>query len=85
MRLNKKEWAGALIVAGSIACFGMWLQSEMTRASFARIQRTTEDVHGTCTSMSLQDSAMMDRGELWCGPVDAAATTHSGSMLLFAK
>lgn len=72
MRLRKTEWMGVAVVAGSIACFGSWLQGEMSRAALARVQRETPDSHSYCAGMSLQDTQMMDQGELWCGTIDAA-------------
>lgn len=77
MRLRKTEWMGVAVVAGSIACFGNWLQGEMSRAALARVQRETLDSHSYCTGMSVQDTQMMDKGELWCGTVDAA---HANSL-----
>jgi hypothetical protein len=78
MRLNRNEWMGVAVVAGSIACFGSWLQGELSRAALARVQRNTLDSHSYCTGMSLHDTNMMDKGELWCGTVDTAhAYSHS--------
>ena len=71
MRLSKTEWMCVAIAAGSIACFGDWLQGEMNRAALARSQRETPDMRGTCAGMSAQDALMMDKGALWCGTVDA--------------
>jgi hypothetical protein len=72
MRLRKTEWIGIAVVAGSIACFGGWLQVEINRATFARMQRDTLDAHdprGDCGGMSGQDTEMLSKGELWCGAV----------------
>lgn len=69
MRLTKTEWMGVAVVAGSIACFGGWLQGEMTRASLARMQRDMPDSRGACAGMSARDTEMMDKGELSCGAV----------------
>jgi len=66
-----------VVVAGSIACFGSWLQGEMNRASLARVQRAAQDSRGACAGMSARDAEMMDRGELWCGTVDPA---HADSL-----
>ncbi|MGF6573146.1 hypothetical protein ABH945_005267 [Paraburkholderia sp. GAS333] len=72
MRLRKTEWMGVAVVAGSIACFGSWLQGEMSRAALARLQRDTPDSHSYCAGMSVQDTQTMDKGEMWCGTIDAA-------------
>lgn len=69
MRLRKTEWMGVAVVAGSIACFGGWLQSEMNRAALARTQRNTPDSRGACSGMSARDAEMMNKGEFWCGAV----------------
>lgn len=71
MRLRKTEWMGVAVVAGSIACFGSWLQGELSRAAQARVQRDTLDAHSYCSGMSVQDTQRMDKGELWCGTIDA--------------
>ncbi|WP_345814995.1 hypothetical protein AAGS40_22140 [Paraburkholderia sp. PREW-6R] len=74
MRLTKKEWMLVAVAAVSIAGFGGWLQSEMNAAALARAQRVTQDwpdTHAFCTGMSARESAMMDKGVLWCGSVDA--------------
>jgi hypothetical protein len=80
MRLNRNEWMGVAVVAGSIACFGNWLQSELSRAAVARMQRNTLDLHSYCTGMSLHDTNMMDKGELWCGTVDSAHAYSPGTV-----
>jgi hypothetical protein len=72
MRLRKTEWMGVAVVAGSIACFGGWLQSEMTRASLARMQRDSRDSHGACGGMSAREAEMRGKGELWCGAIGSA-------------
>ncbi|ASW03054.1 hypothetical protein [Paraburkholderia aromaticivorans] len=71
MRLSKTEWVWVAVAAGSIACFGSWLQGEMDRAAVARTQRDMPDMRGTCAGMSTQDAQMMDKGALWCGTVGA--------------
>ncbi|MFL9889797.1 hypothetical protein P0D71_34925 [Paraburkholderia sp. RL17-383-BIF-A] len=71
MRLSKTEWVWVAVAAGSIACFGSWLQGEMNRAALERTQRETQDMRGTCAGMSAQDAQMMDKGALWCGEVGA--------------
>ena len=78
MRLSKTEWIGVAVVAGSIACFGSWLQSEMTRASLARIQRDMPDAPGACADMSVRDAEMRVKGELWCGAIGAGHTDSPG-------
>jgi hypothetical protein len=72
MRLRKTDWMLVLVVAGSIAGFGNWLQGEMNRASLARVQRQAQDSRGVCAGMSARDAEMMDKGELWCGSIDPA-------------
>jgi hypothetical protein len=79
MRVRKTEWMGVAVVAGSIACFGGWLQGEMSRAALARVQRETPDSHGYCTALSVQDTQMMDKGELWCGTIDIAPADSPGT------
>ena len=69
MRLSKTEWMGVTVMAGSIACFGSWLQSEMDRATLARIQRNTADSGGACADISAREAEMRYKGELWCGAV----------------
>ncbi|CAB3789001.1 hypothetical protein [Paraburkholderia fynbosensis] len=76
MRVRKTEWMGVAVVAGSIACFGGWLQSEMTRAALARMQRDTPDAHGACAGMSARETEMMGKGELWCGTIGRDGATH---------
>jgi hypothetical protein len=78
MRLRKTEWMGVAVVAGSIACFGGWLQSEMTRAAFARTQRDAPDSHGACAGMSARDAEMLGKGELWCGAIGAGRAESLG-------
>lgn len=78
MRLSRTEWMWVAVAAGSIACFGTWLQSEMNRAALARIERETQDMRGTCAGMSAQDAQMMDKGELWCGEVGAGRADSPG-------
>ncbi|CAD6532304.1 hypothetical protein LMG28140_02612 [Paraburkholderia metrosideri] len=79
MRVRKTEWMGVAVVAGSIACFGSWLQGEINRAALARVQRDTPDSRSYCTGMSVRDTQMMDKGELWCGTVDAAHAESLGA------
>jgi hypothetical protein len=69
MRLSKNEWMGVAVMAGSIACFGSWLQSEMDRATLARIQRNAADSGGACAHISTSEAEMLYKGELWCGAV----------------
>ncbi|RKT21180.1 hypothetical protein B0G69_4556 [Paraburkholderia sp. RAU2J] len=76
MRVRKTEWMGVAVVAGSIACFGGWLQSEMTLAALARMQRDTPDAHGACAGMSARETEMMGKGELWCGTIGRDGGTH---------
>jgi hypothetical protein len=71
MRLRRTEWMGVAVVAGSIACFGGWLQSEMARAASARLQRDMPDSHGACAGMSAREAEMRGKGELWCGTISA--------------
>ena len=78
MRLSKTEWMGVAVVAGSIACFSGWLQSEMNRAALARIQRDTPDSPGACADMSARDAEMLGKGELWCGAIGAGRADAPG-------
>jgi hypothetical protein len=80
MRLTKSEWMGVAVVAGSIACFGGWLQGEMNRATLARSQRNTLDAHGDCAGMTGQDAEMMIKGEFWCGSVRAGRANALGKL-----
>jgi hypothetical protein len=78
MRLSKTEWMWLAVAAGSIACFGGWLQGEMNRAALARSVQETPDMRGTCAGMSGEEARMMDKGELWCGEVDAERADSLG-------
>lgn len=78
MRLSKIEWMWVAVAAGSIACFGSWLQGEMNRTALARAERATQDMRGTCSGMSAHEAQMMAKGELWCGEVGAARTESLG-------
>jgi hypothetical protein len=78
MRLSKTEWMGVAVMAGSIACFGGWLQGEMNRATLARIQRDTLDSPGACGDMSARDAEMLGKGELWCGAIGAGRADAPG-------
>ncbi|ACD20286.1 conserved hypothetical protein [Paraburkholderia phytofirmans PsJN] len=78
MRLSKTEWIWVAVAAGSIACFGSWLQGEMKRAALMRVERETPDMRGTCAGMSAQDARMMDKGALWCGEVDGGRAESRG-------
>jgi hypothetical protein len=78
MRLSKTEWMGVAVVAGSIACFGSWLQSEMDRAMLARIQRNAADSRGACANISASEAVMLYRGELWCGAVGGGRAQMPG-------
>ena len=78
MRLSKTEWMGVAVMAGSIACFGGWLESEMHRATLARIQRHPSDSPGACTGMSIRDAEMLGKGAFWCGEI-GPASPHSAS------
>ncbi|PRX33223.1 hypothetical protein B0G75_103451 [Paraburkholderia sp. BL18I3N2] len=78
MHLSKTEWMWVAVAAGSIACFGSWLQGEMNRAALARVERETPDMRGTCAGMSAQDALMMDKGELWCGQVGGGRAESPG-------
>lgn len=70
MHFRKTEWMLIAVAVGSIACFGNWLQGEMSRASRTRSQPEEQDVRGSCAGMSRRDVQMMDKGALWCGTVD---------------
>jgi hypothetical protein len=75
MRVGKKEWTLMACVAVSVAGFGGWLRGEIDHAALARTERVvldSADPHGSCAGMTVRDSAMMDKGMLWCGSVDAA-------------
>jgi hypothetical protein len=78
MRFSKTEWMWVAVAAGSIGCFGSWLQGEMNRAALARTERETPDMRGTCAGMSAQEARMMDKGELWCGEVGAGRADSLG-------
>lgn len=69
MRLSKTEWMGVAVMAVSIACFGGWLESEMHRATLARIQRNPSVSPGACAGMSIRDAEMFGKGALWCGAI----------------
>ncbi|WP_238812396.1 hypothetical protein [Paraburkholderia sp. SG-MS1] len=69
---------GVAIVAGSIACFGGWLQSELARAALARMQRDTPDMHGACAGMNARETEMRGKGELWCGAIGSGRGDASG-------
>lgn len=78
MRLSKTEWMGVAVMAGSIACFGSWLQSEMDRATLARIQRNAADSGGACADLSASEAAMRYKGKLWCGAVGSGRARLPG-------
>ena len=77
MRLSKTEWMGVAVIAGSITCFGGWLQSEMQRAALARINRNTAESPGVCADMTIRDAEMWGKGALWCGAISG---TISGTI-----
>lgn len=78
MRLSKTEWMGVAVMAGSIVCFGSWLESEMHRATLARIQRNAADSGGACADISATEAEMRYKGELWCGAVSSGRTQLPG-------
>lgn len=83
MRLRKTEWIGIAVVAGSIAGFGGWLQVEINRATFARMQRDTLDAHdprSDCATLSGQDTEMLSKGELWCGAITPGRANALGKL-----